>query len=182
MIRLLIRIPIALVVVLALAWGWVLGLAGEPDRILRDGLGRLTEAYPRPGVRERVLLQAEKLSGKVWRTLAGFGGLRTPAGRAGVLVAALHAVALRRVLPLYLLHLAAGTVAGLVLRERMRDGKGYASPTAAGLGRMLSGGGILWLGLFSLSPVGGSYAFLYVAFLGSALGGALYVANLPLKI
>jgi hypothetical protein len=182
MTRLLLRLPIALIVVLGLAWGMVLGLARDPDGILTDGLGRLSEAYPRAGDRDLVILQAEKFSRVLWKGLADFGRSSTPAARAGVLVAALHVVALTRVLPLYALLLAAGLVSGLIFRERLRDATGYASPTAAGLGRMLWGGGILWIGLFSLSPIGGPYLSLYLAFLASALGGALYSANLPLKL
>src|SRR5579862_8706800 len=117
-----------------------------------------------------MLLEGGRRAGDFWRASAGLGGVGTPTGRAGVLVAALHAVVFRRILPLYLLCLGGGAVAGLLLRERMRGAKGYASPSAAGVGRVLWGGGMLWLGVFSLSPVGGPYVFLYVAFLASALG------------
>jgi hypothetical protein len=62
------------------------------------------------------------------------------------------------------------------------DHSGYASPKAAGLGRGAVGQGILWLVLFGLSPLPVSFAWLYLSPAALALGGTLYVANLPLKL
>ncbi|HEV3029048.1 MAG TPA: hypothetical protein VG457_15835 [Planctomycetota bacterium] len=182
MIRLLLRLPIALAAVLALVWGSVLGFGKESPEILSSGLGRLREAYPRAEERDVLLLEAERLSGAVWKALADLRGAHTPAGRAGVLIAAIHVVVFSRVLLLFFLLLAAGMVAGLVFRERMRDAKGYASPAVACFGRVLVAGGSLWLLVFALSPVGGSYVSLDVALLGSGLGGLFYAANLPLQL
>ena len=91
-------------------------------------------------------------------------------------------VTLIRIVPLFFGLLAAGVTAGLIFRERMRNAEGYASPTAAGVARALVGAGLFWLGLFALTPLGVSSAWIYVAILSASFGGLIYAANLPLKI
>lgn len=182
MIRLLLRLPIFLALVLAVVWTGVLALAPNPEAILTGGLESLARAYPESAERELLLKEWGSLPPFVTDRLSGFGGRASSAGRAGVLVARLHLGVLVRLLPVFLLLVLSGVGSGLVFRERMRDAEGYASPTAAGVARALVGSGIFWIGLFATSPIPASYAWLYLAGIGSALGGSLYAANLPLKL
>jgi len=181
-IKLLLKLPVALALVLVVLWAGLLGVAKDPGSMVSDALADLTRAFPESSERESFLGEWGVLPPGLLHLMPSLGGGGTPLARAGLLVARLHAGAVLRLLPLLLLFLAAGGVAGLASRERMRDGEGYASPTAAGVARLLSGAGIFWLGLFSLSPVPASYATIYLSGLVLCLGGALYAANLPLKL
>ncbi|HLY75199.1 MAG TPA: hypothetical protein VKU80_13850 [Planctomycetota bacterium] len=182
MIRLFLRLPVALLVLASLSWGMGMYFAQDPDVVLDEGLERLTRTYPQARERELILDEARMLSSRAWTGLNHLGLRSSALGQAKVFVTATHAASLGRTLPLGLLLAVAGVVAGLLFRERMRDARGYASPTAAGLGRLLLGGGVLWVGLFGISPVGAPMSSCYVAFLAIAGGAALYTANLPLRL
>jgi hypothetical protein len=181
-IRLLLRLPVALVLVLTVVWAAVLGLSGNPESIILGGLENLSSAYPESRARESFLSEWGTLpEGWTW-PLAPLGGQASTLGRAGLLVTRLHAGALLRLMPVFLLLLVSGVASGLVCRERMRDGEGYASPTAAGIARALVGSGLFWMALFATSPIPVSYAWLPLAGVASGAGALLYVANLPLKL
>jgi len=181
-IRLLLRLPVALVLVLSLVWAAVLGVSRDPESIVTRGLAQLTSAYPESKAREDFLREWGSLPGEWTRPLLSFGGQASALGRAGLLVSRFHLGALLRLAPVLLCLMAAGVMSGLVLRERMREAEGYASPTAAGIARALVGTGLFWLALFATSPIPASYAWLFLAGMGSAIGAALYAANLPLKL
>jgi len=182
LIRLVLKLPIVLVLVLAVVWAGVLGLSRDADRLVSGGLGDLAQAYPDGEERERLLRDWGVLPTGLARLVSGLGGGVSSLGRAGILVTRLHAGAVLRLLPIFVLLLLSGVVAGLISRERMRAEEGYASPTAAGVAHILSGTGVFWLGLFSLSPLPVSYGSLYLSGMVLGLGGTLYAANLPLKL
>jgi hypothetical protein len=181
-IRLLIRLPVAVVLVLTVVWAAVLGMSRDPESIVAGGLGELASAYPEPAAREDFLGEWGSLPEEWTRPMLSLGGRASALGRAGLLVSRFHLGALLRLAPVLLCLLSAGVVSGLVLRERMREAEGYASPTAAGIARALVGSGLFWLALFATSPLPVSYAWLPLAGMASAIGAALYAANLPLKL
>lgn len=182
MIRLLLRLPVALVLVLTVVWAAVLGLSRDPESVVAGGLDQLASAYPESKAREDFLREWGSLPGDWTRPMQSFGGQASALGRAGLLVSRFHLGALLRLAPVLLCLLSAGAVSGLVLRERMREAEGYASPTAAGIARALVGSGLFWLALFATSPIPASYAWLSFAGVASAIGAGLYAANLPLKL
>jgi hypothetical protein len=162
-------------------WAGFLLLAKDPMWILAEGQLDLERAYPEPALRASLVTRSVQASSWMARQIPG-GGASSPLVRAAFAVSALHCFVLGRVLPLSLLLLAAGVGSGLVFRERMRDAEGYASPSAAGIARVLVGAGALYQGLFALSPIALSCSWLYVAGVTCSLGAALYAANLPLKL
>lgn len=182
MIGLLLKLPVALVLALTLMWAAVLGMSRDPESIVAGALEQLATAYPEKGAREEFLAEWGSLPPNWSRSVSSLGGQASTLGRAGLLVSRLHAGALLRQVPVFLCLLGAGVAAGLVLRERMRDAEGYASPTAAGIARALVGVGLFWMALFGASPVPASYAWLPLAGIATGIGGALYAANLPLKL
>ena len=182
MIQLLLRLPLVLAIVLPVAWALVLLGNGAELALLQGSLSHLREAYPSETHRERLIGGATQAASLLQEQTPGLGGKHSPLIRAGLAASMLHLEAARGILPITLLLALSGAAAGLVLRERIRIGAGYASPTAAGLGRGVVAAGILWLGLFALSPVPVSYAWVYLTPAALALGGTLYVANLPLKL
>jgi hypothetical protein len=181
-IRLLIKLPVVLVLVLTAVWAGVLGLSRDADSIATGGLESLAQAYPEGEERADFLRDWGVLPPGLARLAMGLGGWASPLARAGLLVARLHSGVVVRLLPVFVLLLVSGVIAGLISRERMRDQEGYASPTAAGVAHVLVGSGVFWLGLFSLCPLPVSYASLHLAGMVLALGGSLYTANLPLRL
>lgn len=182
MIRLFFRLPIFLVLVLAIVWTAVLGIAKSPEGLVEGNLERLAQAYPNMVEREAFISEWGVLPSSALGQLSRIGGSASAFGRAGLLVTLLHLGGLVRLLPVFVLLVISGVASGLVFRERMRDAEGYASPTAAGLARTLVGLGIFLLGLFAGSPIPASYGWLYPAGIASGLGASLYAANLPLKL
>ncbi len=85
-------------------------------------------------------------------------------------------------LPLFLASLAAAFLPGALLRERLRFGTAYASPSVSFLAKRLAEGGLLVLFVWSFSPLPLPYWVFYPALGGVAMGTATYVANLPLRL
>jgi hypothetical protein len=182
MIRLLLKLPIVLLLGVPVTWVAVLLTVNEPARLPEAEVRRLTEAYPRSQVRERILRNSAAVASSLGRVVSGAGSSSSATIRGGLVVSAIHSRILTRLLPLEACLLAIGIVAGLILRERMRDAEGYASPTAAGLGRGLVGAGLFWCGLFAFTPLPMSSSWLYGAMLCTSIGGGVFMANVPLKI
>lgn len=182
MIPLLIRLPVAALLVLALAWAGVLVLARSPEAILGGAARDLRDAFPDEVERGALEREAQGMSQAVISRDSLLGEERSRLFGAAVVATVLHLVGTLRVFPVGMVLALAGVAAGLVFRERLRDGEGYASPTAAGLARWAVGGGALVLATFSLSPVPASWGSIYLAFGILSLGGGAYVANLPLRI
>jgi hypothetical protein len=182
MIRLLVRLPLVLALALPITWAGALLATQSPEALLEDGLERFSRAFPAEGPRREVAERAGRGASLVLTRIPDLGGARTELVKAGVMTSVLHLEATFRVLPVTALLVLSGLCAGLALRERLRDQAGYASPTAAGLARIAVGAGTLWLALFSASPVPASYSWLYASSVLISFGGALYAANLPLRL
>jgi hypothetical protein len=182
MIGLLIRLPLVLAILLPLTWAGVLLHAGDEVPLLGGAVSGLEGAYPSGAQREKLLAGATRAPSAFPAGLASLGGDHSRLVHAGLVASAMHLGVVLRILPITFLLTLCGSCAGLAFRERMRIALGYASPTAAGLGRCAVGAGILWLVLFGLSPLPVSFAWVYLSPAALALGGTLYVANLPLKL
>ncbi len=187
MIRLLIHLPLVLVLVLVVVWALVLGLSARPEALLEGDLGRLAAAYPEAGEREALLAEALYRSRGLAALLPAPAGEERHSGmspglRVGLALSALHLAVLLRTLPGMGLLLGIAVLLGLAGRERLRECRGYASPTLGGLARMSVGGTLMYLAVFALAPVPISYGTLQGAGLLLGLGGGLFVANLPLKL
>jgi hypothetical protein len=86
------------------------------------------------------------------------------------------------ILPVFLVSLVTSLLAGILVRERLRFGSGYASPTISFLCKRLAEGAILIFFLLSFSPFPLPYWTFYPA-LGATFGGTFgYAANLPLRL
>ena len=182
MIGLLIRLPLALAILLPLTWAGVLLHAGDELPLLSGAVSGLELAYP-PGVdREKLLASAAHAPSAFPAGPLSRGGDHSRLVHAGLVARALHLGVVLRMLPITFLLTLCSACAGLVFRERRRIASGYASPTAAGFRRGAVGAGILWLVLFGLSPLPVSFAWVYLSPAPIALGGTLYVADLPLKL
>ena len=101
--------------------------------------------------------------------------------------AALSVVALRlsvagRILLVAAPFLASAFLLGLLFRERIRYGRGYASPTTAFLAKHLAAVSFVVGALFALTPLRLPYWTLYAAVSSTSLGLLLYVGNLPPKL
>ncbi len=182
MIRLFLRLPLVLAIALPMAWAFTLGWARDSDAVLADGLERFRLAFPADARRTDVLDRASRGARGLLARMPDLGEGRSELMKAGVVTSALHLEATLRILPATALLVLAGVCAGLAFRERLRDHEGYASPTAAGLAQVAVGTGVFWLALFSASPIPASHAWLYVFSILTSLGGALYAANLPLRL
>ena len=182
MMRLLLYLPLFLAIVLVFAWAGVLILSKDPGSLLAGGHADLVRAYPEEPRRLELLENSSLLYGRLAHSLSRHGAEASPSIRAGLRITLLHLAAALQVLPISMVLALAGACAGLAFRERIRDDGGYASPTAAGLARAVVWAGLIWLGLFALSPIEVAYGSLYLASLALSLGGFFYVANLPLKL
>ena len=182
MIRLFVRLPIVLAIALPLTWAGALVAAPSPEALLEDARERFRRSFPAEAPRREAAERAGRGASRVLARIPDLGGTRAELLRAGIMTSALHLEATLRVLPATALLVLSGLCAGLALRERLREQAGYASPTAAGLARIAVGAGWFWLALFSASPVPASYAWLYASSVLISFGGALYAANLPLRL
>jgi hypothetical protein len=86
------------------------------------------------------------------------------------------------ILPVFLVSLTTSLLAGILVRERLRFGSGYASPTISFICKRLAEAAVLVFFLLSFSPFPLPYWTFYPA-LGATLGGTFgYAANLPLRL
>ena len=95
--------------------------------------------------------------------------------------AAANARAAAEAAPADLLGALLGLTAGLYGRDRARLGRAYASPTLAYLGKRLLLGAAVAAAVYVLSPVTWPRACLD-AFAAAALGGAVWIGNLPARL
>jgi hypothetical protein len=86
------------------------------------------------------------------------------------------------VLPVSLASFTAAVLAAILVRERLRFGTGYASPTVSFLAKRVAEGAILVFFLLTFSPFPLPYWTFYPALGAAALGAFGYVANLPLRL
>lgn len=87
-----------------------------------------------------------------------------------------------RVLPFVGLTLALSLAAGLLLRERLRLGQSYASPSLSFLAKRLAESALLLFLVWSFSPAPLPYWGFYPLLGALAIGSSTYVANLPLRL
>ena len=182
MIRCLVALPVAILIGAALVWVATLLGSADPDRLLTHRAGDLAAAVHDEGVRGGALARAASTGSRLHARLPRLPGETSAVLAAGLTATALQADLALRVLPFGLALALAGVAAGILLRERLRFGEGYASPTAAYLARYLAGAGLLYAGLYTLSPLPLTSATLYLAWLVISVGSALYAANLPTRI
>ena len=182
MILLLLRLPLVLAIAIPLAWTWVLAAAAGPDPVLSRGLAELAQAYPAGPVREEIVGMASGFGESLRPRLAYLGPAKAELVQAGIMTASLHLGSTVRLLLFAGVLVLAGIVAGLLSRERIRHGQGYASPTAAGLARLGVGAGLLWTLVYSLTPIPAGEGWLYLGAGCTAIGAAVYAGNLPLKL
>jgi hypothetical protein len=86
------------------------------------------------------------------------------------------------VLPVSLASFTAAVLAAILVRERLRFGTGYASPTVSFLAKRVAEGAILVFFLLTFSPFPLPYWAFYPAIGAAALGTFGYISNLPLRL
>lgn len=181
MIGSFVRLPLFAIIGLGLAWGFALLYRPSVSRA-EDALSDFSEAFPRPEAQARLGRGALHSSLALRRRAQDVLG--EPGEEAGPLIVAawIHFKIVAALVPYLLALLSAGVLAGIALRERIRFGRGYASPTAAHLARLLFFTGLLWIILFALSPISAPAWSLYLACLACFLGGLCYASNLPIRL
>jgi hypothetical protein len=75
-----------------------------------------------------------------------------------------------------------GVTGGMCLRDRVRLGRTYASPTAAYLGKALFMAALGGAAAYAFSPVAWPARFLDALAAAAALGSALWLGNLPRRL
>jgi len=85
-------------------------------------------------------------------------------------------------LPVFGVSLAAAFMTALLVRERLRFGTGYASPTVSFLAKRMAEAAVIVFSLLTFSPFPLPYWVFYLALGATALGTFGYVANLPLRL
>jgi hypothetical protein len=86
------------------------------------------------------------------------------------------------ILPVFLVSMTGSILAALLVRERLRFGTGYASPTVSFLAKRVAEAAVLVFFLLTFSPFPLPYWTLYPALGAAAMGTFGYVANLPLRL
>ncbi len=180
MIQALLRVPLAAVLVLGIAWAACLILGGAPAELISGERDRLRSAFG--GGASVPLIAESTAAGDSLPILERFPPRVSETLRAGIEVCEVRIAALSRVFPFAIAFLLAGGLAGAVFRERIRHACGYASPTAAFLARGLVCGALLLGTLFGLTCVALPYWVPYVAVTGAGVGACLYVSNLPIRL
>ena len=178
MIRCLLALAVAVLIGASLVWIATLLGSADPDRLLTRRAGDLTATVHDEEVRGGVFTRAASPGSRLHARLPQLPGETSAVLAAGLTATALQADLALRVLPFGL----AFALAGTLLRERLRFGEGYASPTAAYLARYLAGAGLPYAGLYALSHLPLTSATLYLTWLVVSVGCTPYAANLPIRI
>ena len=165
-----------------IAWAGSLFSATDAESLLTASVEAFGSAFPGGERLAEGLARAVSRAGALMARLPDLGEGRARLLKAGMIASLLHGEAALPLLPISALLVLAGVFSGLALRERLRDQAGYASPTAAALGRMAVGAGVFWALLYTGSPLPVSPAWLYASSVLTSLGGTLYAANLPLRL
>lgn len=182
MIGTLLRLPLFTFIGIVLSWGLSLAFA-SPSGLARQHLGTdLEQAFPSATERGRLLEGAETTAELLQGRLSGTFGHRTSDARASFVLSALHFGILLRILPVFSAVFVLGVLGGLASRERIRGSRGYASPSAAFIARHAVGLGVLWILVYSFSPLPLPTWSLLTAGAASASGGFFYMSNLPLRL
>ena len=166
---------------LLLAWGFTLSGASE-GRTLEEELLHVSDAVDDPAILDNASgwgFAGTHLVESARPHLGPTLGVRIHHG-AGV--AGVHVALVLAHLPSLLIVASGAWALGLWARERTRHGTTYASPTRAYLSKHLAIASALTLGLFALSPLPLPLWTLWACTITFALGGGLYVANLPIRL
>lgn len=97
-------------------------------------------------------------------------------------IAQVHSQVAAHAIPVLLLALVSGTLLGATLRERIRYGSGYASPTVAFVAKRLLIASLGYFLVWALSPIPGAYGTIYLPPAVGFVGAAFYAANLPVRL
>jgi hypothetical protein len=85
-------------------------------------------------------------------------------------------------LSFFAVFIAVSSLAGLFVRERLRLGTAYASPTVGFMAKRLVEGAALSFILWTFAPIPAPYWAFYPLGLAAMAGFLAYVANLPLRL
>jgi hypothetical protein len=85
-------------------------------------------------------------------------------------------------LPVFGVSLAAAFMTALLVRERLRFGTGYASPTVSFLAKRMAEAAVIVFSLLTFSPFPLPYWVFYLVLGATTLGTFGYVSNLPLRL
>ena len=73
-------------------------------------------------------------------------------------------------------------IGGALLRERLRSGTAYASPTLSYLSKRIVEGVVFLILVWTFSPLSLGYGVVYPVLMLGMCGLVVYLGNLPLKI
>lgn len=169
---------------LALLAGWSAVVCSAPDgpEILARDDRAYSFAFPGaspPRLPDRAILAAAMIpsSLRIYLPEQGCQGLL-----AFLSVVLVHTRVAAHFLPFLLLALLSGGLLGATLRERIRHGSGYASPTLAFVSKRLLVACLGYFLVWSLSPIPGAYGILYAAPAAGFVATVVYAANLPVRL
>lgn len=182
MIRCLLALPLATLGGASLVWALTLLVWTPPVHLAARAAGDLTRAFRDEGTRACLLREGLTWGSQLHARLPHPPGETSAVLEDGLQAAALHAGVAFETLPFGLLLVLGGILGGMLLRERLRLGTGYASPTVGYLARYVASSGLLFIGTYALTPLPLTSAWLYPAWFFVSLGGLLYAANLPIRI
>ena len=164
--------------------GWAAALLGNGGPgSLGDESRELVRAFPSRGAAAEFLSRDREVRAAAERRLPPFLGpsvrshLSSAAG-----IAMIHWGVTLELAPVGFLVLLSAGVLGLARRERVREGRSFASPTRSYLGKHLLVAGLAFITGFAGSPFPAPYWALWVSVFAGALGVFAYVANLPAKL
>jgi len=178
----LLRLPIFAFIGIILAWGLSLAIAAPSDGVKQRMLGDLEPAFPSALERRHLVEAAHGRAKTLQDHLAKIMGPRGGDARDSITVSAVHFGILLRILPIFSALFLVGIVGGMAWRERIRYSRGYASPSAAFIARHAVGLSVIWILVFSFSPIPLPIWSIYGALAASSSGGFLYVSNLPIRL
>jgi hypothetical protein len=166
-----------------LGWGVAL-LAPVPTSCsLARERSRLSRAFQDPSVVEEIIQDARRSRLSAERLVPPFAPAVARARFAeAAAVSVIHALVLWESLPVLGAILSAAFTLGLARREELRSGSSFASPTRAYLGKHLLVAAVVYLAAFALVPLSLPPASVWWGGGVAAMGGYLYVSNLPLKL
>jgi hypothetical protein len=163
-----------------LAWAAFLLLPSVAETVTAHETGSYASAYSLPEAQSATSCRPRDLHLPL-RLLGMILGDAVAFPRAAALVDRRLRVA-GGLVPFFLAGMGAFVLPGLLLRERLRFGTAYASPSVSFLAKRLAEGSFLVFFVWSFSPFPLPYWVFYPALGGVAVGTAAYLANLPLRL
>ena len=165
-----------------IAWGWALRNPSRPGYVEIE-TRRAAEVVKSEKLLATLPAHATRgshlLGGVIPDRISAEAGARL---REGAGVSAIHLALVLSTLPAFILAMGGGVSYGLWRRERIRHGLTYASPSLGGFAKVLLMGGVVYLIVFSTSPLGVPYWTVLIVGAGVGWSSSVWVANLPLKL